>query len=141
MKNKLILLLFLLMPSLCFAESLHFIHYSSTKEKTYTISVVWSNFPQAQIGSTFKLHGNNIFVTDNKKSVETFSAYLKKIFPTAYKFHFKDSVLNKTNFNIYTLQAELRNWAVWENYAVTFLDSSTDADSHMVKQFFYKPDK
>jgi len=141
MKNKLVLLLFLLMPSLCFAESLWVTSVLDTKEKTFRVSFASSKYPNIIYGSVFKVHAEgSVIATDNKVPLEELKRNLKIFFPKSFnKLHSKKLVFFKPIFSLHSVIHEVELLAIWENYAVTFRKDWSGGGSKDL--YLYKHDK
>jgi hypothetical protein len=141
MKNKLVLLLFLLIPSLCFAESLKVHVIRNLDQKTASVTFVSSKIPRGGYVIDFKLHGDLIFANDNKEELKNLKDFLKIFFPKSYENHFKSSPFSRQSFDALGIVARLRNWAVWDNYAVTFQEVTILGRKSGQELYLYKPDK
>jgi hypothetical protein len=137
MKNKLVLLLFLLMPSLCFAESLSISGTYITNplgKHIYALSFVWSK-KSFRDSCTFKCPSRfQIVAEDNKEELQKLRTILKNIFPNASPK--ENSFLNAKAFNAFTMLYSIESCAILENFAVTFKESTK-----FNTIYFYKPDK
>jgi hypothetical protein len=144
MKNKLLLLLFLLMPSLCFAETLRI--QSVVNEKVPEIAVIrftWSNNPLRHYDIPFNRQGIDnyqINAKDNKDNLKVFRSVVKKFFLLSHTVHSENAIWNREKFDVFEIMSELENWAVWDNYAVTFKEISSDGGSGTQALFLSRPD-
>ena len=136
MKNKILLTLVLLIPSLCFGKSLRFIYFP-TKDTLYIDFLCSTNAPKGRLD--FPILADEKLILMSEKSLRMFKSMLS--------FHFSLESIDKT-FKKYFVTSEkpvmiplLSNvfleMAVLNNYQVTF----TDQTKHTFDVYLYKPDK
>jgi hypothetical protein len=137
MKNKIILTLVLLIPSLCFGESVMFavIH---EPEKEMLIFVIESTSYSKKV-INFKLHKTTMFFADNGDSIKELSSLTKTLFPNIATGLRRGSVFkNDKSVNVHTMMLCVPYIAMADNYALTNRkELSVNADIF----YLYKQDK
>ena len=132
MKNKIILLLVLLIPSFCFGRSVYFKQVTNFAQGITNLAITDSE-TKNRTAFTFKLHSSGrIFANDNKEEIERLE---KQLF-----FIFKDKVLgNQKEFLYAEFTSILEFFAVTDDWQVT---EYWEKEMHtQEKLFLYKPDK
>jgi hypothetical protein len=138
MKNKILLTLVLLIPSLCFGKSIaiNFLYIGEgTKilgaEQQTTKYVVKINSEKDPLVFSFKLTGLNVFLNDefnknqNKKMFDVMHTYLKTYFPKDLsKVMLQNSMHPQffKDFSIVSIKNLFLDVAVRNNYQVTEVD-------------------
>ena len=137
MKNKILLFLVLLIPSLCFGESI-LVQYDIEKEQELaTFVVIGTSIPKRVI--KFRTHKELIFLSDNKEGMKKL-VQLEEIFPKVIVclaesgiFEGSDALNSLGGFMF------IEQLAIKHNFAVTH--STVDHSALLWRYFLYKPDK
>lgn len=141
MKNKILLFLVLLIPSLCFGESILVQYDIQTEQELATFVVMGTSIPKRII--KFKTHKELIFLSDNKEGMKKL-VQLKEIFPKLIDC-LADSGFFKSSdtLNPYAGFPLIEQLAIKHNFAVSHKEEHhSEVTSHFLwKYFLYKPDK
>jgi hypothetical protein len=133
MKNKIILLLVLLIPSLCFGESLSIsITTDLNFTKTQIIAITSSKYKNEKVFN-LKLHLGNISVSDNQKEFNEIDQYLIKVGLGRLK------TMGKTLLTARATEYYIEKNAVINNWQVTEI-AKNETRSYW-KIYLYRPDK
>jgi hypothetical protein len=141
MKNKIILLLVLLIPSLCFAlydmeQSLRITTSIDDEKNLYTVEILNSLNRSPQI-YTFKLENDFIIVEENEEYY-TFLGHLMSMMPTPETGDFCE---RKKIIRCGWIAPEIEKFAIINKYILTFKEYHKRDDRINVVMYFYKPKK
>ena len=144
MKNKLLLLLFLLMPSLCFGTSTYFRVSINTKDSTCSFNVTTSLKKRIgkpyTLGIEFVTNGTKIFASKNKDMTKAQMLCLIDHFPSV-----EDDIrtfYEKGNWEFAEICARIMKWAIFSDYQITKQEMDANrSDVVDFELFIYKPDK
>ena len=133
MKSKIILLLVLLIPSLCFGETLKIEIRNSYEEKLLHVGFTSSKYNKHEV-FTFKTHNlNKIIISDNKEEWGKFQLYLfnVKMFPI---------IVNSAKIiPVVFIQVMTERNAIYANWQITHRELTENLREMTL--YLYKPDK
>ena len=138
MKNKILITLVLLIPSLCFGESGSIFILQEKKDKTLSISIETTTFERKAY--ILKTHADFVFDKDNTKEILNLLEDLFSIFPNKAKVIeglWDDSVGGR--FNWIGLHVFFQRLLIKLNYEITFVEKDFSLPKGEI--FFYKQDK
>ena len=137
MKNKIILLLVLLIPSLCFGEAILFQWNINRDQETASFVIKGTSIPKRII--TFKTHKDLIFLEDNKEGMKKL-VKLGEIFPKILE-SLSDSGFFKSSEYMNPMAGFMliEDLAIKHNFAVTHKEHQISV--LFWKYFLYKEDK
>jgi len=157
MKNKIILLLVLLIPSLCFGKSVKFtisekipnkvtnIEIEITGEEQFKAKFVTKQSQYTPDRSTFGKSSYIemfIYLDENKKEIVKFFQFCKLHFPASYTENSKKFLSNGNQTLPFQFCSFFESLLIQNNFAVTYKDE-TERNTLVNAQsiFFYRPDK
>lgn len=137
MKNKILLFLVLLIPSLCFGESI-LVQYDIEKEQELaTFVVIGTSIPKRVI--KFRTHKELIFLSENKEGMKKL-VQLEEIFPKVIVCLAESGIfVGSDALNSLGGFMFIEQLAIKHNFAVTH--STLDLNAGLWRYFLYKPDK
>lgn len=139
MKNKIILLtLVLLIPSLCFGESVIFGVVHNPKEGILAYSIESTSYGRKVI--EFKIHNQSMFLSDNIDQMKELGSLSQTLFPNLPRGLILGGVLKKDTkkVNIALLMNCVASFAVADNYAIT---AYRKVNENFEIFYLYKQDK
>ena len=132
MKTKIILLLVLLIPSLCFGESLSIGIKTDLDDNIQRIAITSSKYQSTEVFN-LKLHSSKIVVSDNQKEWNKFQLYLLKLGLGGV------STRGQNIIPALATEVYIEKNAVFNNWQVTEI-ALNDTDRYW-KIYLYRPDK
>ena len=138
MKNKILLLLVLLIPSLCFGKSLKIT--AIQKDQTYTLDFLDST--DAPNGSMSFSTNEKRFIEWSKQDIGTVQGILFLHFPKDCEKTLKKYGISKDSTTFYLIfQNAIKDLAVLNDYQVTFTESEfRNPSNYIFTVFLYKQD-
>jgi hypothetical protein len=138
MKNKLLILLCLLMPSLCFGESIHCQLHCDYENRVFQVTVVSSLFEDMTF--EFKKDRSSVQFSEvqiNDESLEMLETLFPKRFDEEFKFRKQKTV---SPLKLWQL---IRRLAIINDYEFTHQDFKDDESMRVLDWSFsiFKPDK
>jgi hypothetical protein len=138
MKNKLLILLCLLMPSLCFGESIHCQLHCDYANRVFQVTVVSSLFEDMTF--EFKKNRSSVQFSEvqiNDESLEMLETLFPKRFDEEFKFRKQKTV---SPLKLWQL---IRRLAIINDYEFTHQDFKDDESMRVLDWSFsiFKPDK
>jgi hypothetical protein len=135
MFNKIILLLVLLIPSLCFgrtARSIKFLIVTDLEKQTQSVIITDSALTNRQVVE-LKMHNETIFFEDNKKALVELLTYINVVIG--------ENEIGGRSFNYMKIRSEVIESAVRNHFQITFLDKEIVGKTILHNIFLYKPEK
>ena len=132
MKNKIILVLVLLIPSLCFGESLSISIKTDLDDNIQTIAITSSKYKSTEVFN-LKLHSDKIVVSDNQKEWNKFQISLLSLGLGGV------STRGQNIISALATEVFIEKNAVFNNWQVT--EIVLDDTSRYWKIYLYRPDK
>ena len=141
MKNKIILLLVLLIPSLSFGKSLRITAIHRLDNNFQLNFLDNTDAPNVIFSFTTK---NNYIDLSKEDDFETLQALMMKHFPKDFPIVSKEYSVSKSNNKFFYMLFEncIMDLAVLNNYQITFTNRELkDSGFFIFTVFLYKPDK
>ena len=136
MKTKLLLILSLVVPSLCFSESVSVSIFENANGKDNIDLILFSTSIKKKVVN-FKTYKGTVYRKDNLYAFNHLMKFMMDLAPKDIDFYFNDAnCLEK--FQVADLRLLFEYGFVYNDYAVTFQD--IQAEYGRYRLMFYKPD-
>ena len=136
MKTKFLLILSLIVPSLCFGESVSVGIYVDPDGKGDLNLSLFSTSNKRKV-ITFETYKGTVYRKDNLFAFNHLMKFMMDLAPKDIDFYFKEANCLES-FQIHDLRLLFEYGFVYNDYAVTFQE--VEYPKNMVRLMFYKPD-
>ena len=143
MKNKIILLLVLLIPSLCFGDAVQVLITSYQGQNTISVSIDSTNYGKDNMGKifNFKTRDGVIFKKDNEKEILMFFKFISVLYPKAFEEIVIYYKLTSESITSVSLQMFIEKVFLKNNYALTNKSNKIEGGSEVHFWHFYNSNK
>ncbi len=134
MKNKIILFLVLLIPSLCFGRSIKF-QVSTDSNENFQKILVTDSKSQDRTSYIFKTHSLKVIVSDNATEIKKLQLKLMSIFPRQH------NITEDSSFSIFRIFQFFEALGIYNDWQITNVKTTYSGDNSIHEMFMYKQDK